>query len=152
MLIQVSYIISLSSEALSTYLTYSLTSPRFITGNVHFRSLVDYYRLQYGTAKKVYKSNIAKTIVKAVRKRHGRFLKKSDTSEVYFEIGDVKAKDKTSQTLREGMAKLVRCTLTAKADEKNVEVAEPTIKRQKLGEAADNVVLDSPRREDRLGE
>jgi hypothetical protein len=54
----------------------------------------------------------------------------------------VKAKDKTSQTLREGMAKLVRRTLTAKAGDKPEEDAEPTSKRQKTGEATEGLDLD----------
>lgn len=83
--------------------------------------------------KKIYKSNIAKTIVKAIRKRHGRFLKKSDTVDVYYEIGDIKAKDKTSQTLREGMAKLVRQSLIGQAskDEETQNDSEPETKRQR---------------------
>jgi len=86
-------------------------------GNIHFRNIVDYYRLQYGTVKKIYKANIAKTIVKEIRKRHGRFLKKSDTCDIYYEIGDIKARNKTSQTLREGMTKLMHSRLVVTDEE-----------------------------------
>jgi len=80
-------------------------------GNVHFRHLVNYYRVHYGSVKKRYKSNITKTIVTVIRDRHGRFLRKSEKDGLWYEVGDLVARDKTAQTLREGLARLVRSSL-----------------------------------------
>lgn len=81
-------------------------------GNVHYRELVDQYRWHYGTCKKSRKSEIAKIIVGKVRDMHGRFLKKDGDN--WYEIGDELALQKTSQTLREGLAKIYREGLKSK--------------------------------------
>lgn len=75
-------------------------------GNKEFRSLVDQYRSEYVLSKKWAKRQIAKNIVESIRSKGGRFLKKEGG--VWYDIGDQKAREKTSQALREGLAAKMR--------------------------------------------
>jgi hypothetical protein len=43
-------------------------------------------------------TNISKSIVVAIRKRHGRFLQMDDATNTWFDIGDPKAIEKTTRT------------------------------------------------------
>lgn len=70
-------------------------------GNCFFRSLINKNREKYLRAKKNSKPHISMAIVKAVRERNGRFLRKDDDSNLWFEIGDAAAREKTSQALRQ---------------------------------------------------
>ena len=47
-------------------------------------------------------------IVAAIRKSGGRFLDYDEESQTYYDIGDKRAWDKTSQALREGLAQIRR--------------------------------------------
>mmetsp|Transcript_19317 Transcript_19317/g.29425 ORF Transcript_19317/g.29425 Transcript_19317/m.29425 type:complete len:92 (-) Transcript_19317:579-854(-) len=76
-------------------------------GNVLYRKLVEQQKLRYGTCRKPEKGDIARNVIEHIRKRHGRFLKKRDRN-FWYEIGDEMAFQKTSQTLREGLAKMYR--------------------------------------------
>lgn len=87
-------------------------------GNITFRALVEENRLCYGLAKKYEKSQIAISIVQRMRKNHGRFLKKDEKTDRWYEVGDENARDKTSQTLREGLAKRYRAGLMAASGDK----------------------------------
>ena len=53
---------------------------------------------------------ISRSIVEAVRAREpaGRFLEKDSETELWYDIGDKKAIEKTSQALRDGAATLRR--------------------------------------------
>lgn len=82
-------------------------------GNVFFRALVDEYRMEYATAGRGRKTSVAKKVVHLIRNNHGRFLKKDEDDDLWFEVGDQKAIEKTGQTLREGMAKVVRESLVS---------------------------------------
>lgn len=75
-------------------------------GNKEFRSLVDQYRSEYVLSKKWAKRQIAKNIVESIRSKGGRFLKKEGG--VWYDIGDQKARENTSQALREGLAAKMR--------------------------------------------
>ena len=70
-------------------------------GNIHFRELVQRHRDRYLLASKNEKPNISRTLVDIVRKRNGRFLKQNDDTELWYEIGDDLAREKTSQALRQ---------------------------------------------------
>jgi hypothetical protein len=70
-------------------------------GNCFFRSLINKNREKYLRAKKNDKPFISLSIVNIVRKRNGRFLKKDESSGLWFEIGDAAAREKTSQALRQ---------------------------------------------------
>jgi hypothetical protein len=82
-------------------------------GNVFFRALVDEYRIEYATAGRGNKTGVSKKIVRLIRNNQGRFLKKDEDDDLWFEVGDKKAIEKTGQTLREGMAKVVRESLVS---------------------------------------
>lgn len=76
-------------------------------GNVYFRHLVRLKRESYLLATKREKAGVARQIVEAVRALDppGRFLKK-DSNGMWVEIGDRKAREKTSQALRENAPEL----------------------------------------------
>lgn len=78
-------------------------------GNRAFRHLVKQYKDKYLKAKKKEKPNVAGEIVDKIRSLDppGRFLKKDRDTGYWLDIGDMRAKEKTSQALREG-APLIR--------------------------------------------
>eukprot|EP00586_Coscinodiscus_wailesii_P011672 CAMPEP_0172510916 /NCGR_PEP_ID=MMETSP1066-20121228/232361_1 /TAXON_ID=671091 /ORGANISM="Coscinodiscus wailesii, Strain CCMP2513" /LENGTH=808 /DNA_ID=CAMNT_0013290085 /DNA_START=379 /DNA_END=2805 /DNA_ORIENTATION=- len=74
-------------------------------GNEKYRTLVTQKKRVYLTARfKREKRLIAASIVQAIRNMDppGRFLARDSRTQVWYDIGDVKARDKTSQALREG--------------------------------------------------
>jgi len=73
-------------------------------GNVRYRSLVKAYQKLYLLAKRREKPKIAQCIVVSVRGVNGRFLKRMKYANKRFwvDVGNVKAREKTSQALREG--------------------------------------------------
>eukprot|EP00540_Astrosyne_radiata_P013477 CAMPEP_0116841796 /NCGR_PEP_ID=MMETSP0418-20121206/11152_1 /TAXON_ID=1158023 /ORGANISM="Astrosyne radiata, Strain 13vi08-1A" /LENGTH=392 /DNA_ID=CAMNT_0004472319 /DNA_START=115 /DNA_END=1293 /DNA_ORIENTATION=+ len=78
-------------------------------GNVFFRRLVRMKQESYLLASKRAKAGVAKEIVECIRglQPPGRFLKKDPQNPgVWVEIGDRKAREKTSQALREGAPEL----------------------------------------------
>lgn len=78
-------------------------------GNREFRKLVKKFKDKYLSAKKKDKPAVAAEVVEVIRKLDppGRFLKKDKDSGYWLDIGDLRAKEKTSQALREG-APLIR--------------------------------------------
>lgn len=78
-------------------------------GNVFFRRLVRIKQESYLRATKREKAGVAREIVDIIRNLSpsGRFLKKDTRNPgVWIEIGDRKAREKTSQALREGAPEL----------------------------------------------
>ena len=69
--------------------------------------------MEYTTAGRGTKTAVAEKIVRLIRNNQGRFLKKDEDDDLWFEVGDQKAIEKTAQTLREGMAKVVRESLVS---------------------------------------
>jgi hypothetical protein len=71
-------------------------------------SYYSYSQELYVTSTKRQKMSISRSIVDAVRSLDppGRFLEKEVSSGVWFDIGDKKAVEKTSQALRDGAAGL----------------------------------------------
>lgn len=72
-------------------------------GNKRFRDIVALHRPDYIRAPKVQKPSVARVIVRAIRNGDppGRFLKKDEKTGKWYDIGDKKAAEKTSQALRE---------------------------------------------------
>lgn len=70
-------------------------------GNCYFRILIHNSREEYLLAEKNDKLSISLSIVNAIRQRDGRFLKKDRNSNLWYEIGDAAAREKTSQALRQ---------------------------------------------------
>lgn len=78
-------------------------------GNIFFRRLVRAKQEEYLKANKREKTLVAKDIVKLIRMLNppGRFLKKDSKDEnFYVDVGDVQARNKASQALREGAPEL----------------------------------------------
>jgi hypothetical protein len=80
-------------------------------GNVQYRSLVKAYQKLYLLAKRRDKPKIAQCIVVSVRGAGGRFLKRikksaliptTEDGPAWVDVGNTKAREKTSQALREG--------------------------------------------------
>lgn len=76
-------------------------------GNVQYRSLVKAYQKLYLLAKRRDKPKIAQCIVVSIRGVNGRFLKRMKNPKkvggcYWVDVGNVKAREKTSQALREG--------------------------------------------------
>jgi len=72
-------------------------------GNQRLRDIVDTYRSTYSYAKKVEKPTISKLIVKALRcaQPPSRFLRMNEDTGRWEDVGDKRAAEKVSQTLRE---------------------------------------------------
>lgn len=75
-------------------------------GNQTYRRLVNLNKGLYITCLKTEKLKISRSIVAAIREQNGRFLEKKACKVLWFDIGDKKAIEKTSQALREGQPKL----------------------------------------------
>jgi hypothetical protein len=75
-------------------------------GNIKYRQLVKCYQPLYIISKRRDKPRIAQKIVLTVRQRGGRFLKKDTKSNTWRDVGNTKAREKTSQALREGAPEL----------------------------------------------
>lgn len=75
-------------------------------GNIQYRQLVKICQPAYIAAKRRDKPKIAASIVRVVRRLGGRFLKKDTKSLSWKDVGNTKAREKTSQALREGAPEL----------------------------------------------
>mmetsp|Transcript_31361 Transcript_31361/g.66563 ORF Transcript_31361/g.66563 Transcript_31361/m.66563 type:complete len:511 (-) Transcript_31361:203-1735(-) len=75
-------------------------------GNEKYRKLVFVNKGLYAKCPKTDKIKISRGIVAAVRELGGRFLEMDERTQVYYDIGDKKATEKTSQALREGLSKI----------------------------------------------
>lgn len=95
------------------------------SGNRVFRTLVKEYQGQYLQAKKRDKPAVASIIVELIRKKGGRFLRRSDTSAqghvLWIDSGDERAREKCCQALREGAPELRRRKKDSSSDEDDVK-------------------------------
>lgn len=91
-------------------------------GNERFRELVEKRKRVYLTARfKREKRLIASSIVTEIRNKNGRFLSKDSKSGLWKDIGDEKARDKTSQALREN-APSIRAEIEEEINEQRAEM------------------------------
>jgi len=79
-------------------------------GNEKFRELVTQQKVLYLHSSKRDKPFVSRGIVRAVRAQNppGRFLQKDELTGLWYDIGDQKAREKTSQALREGAPEIRR--------------------------------------------
>ena len=75
-------------------------------GNQTYRRLVHLNKGLYITCLKAEKLKISRSIVTAIREQDGRFLERNTKMGTWYDIGDKKAIEKTSQALRDGRPKL----------------------------------------------
>ncbi len=105
-------------------------------GNESFRELVNEVKVPYVNCPKREKPLIARRIVEAVRNQTppGRFLCK-DSKGLWNDIGDGRAREKTSQALREG-APIIRDMIRSPTDTNPSDVAA-VVKEAKKSERAE---------------
>mmetsp|Transcript_1214 Transcript_1214/g.1717 ORF Transcript_1214/g.1717 Transcript_1214/m.1717 type:complete len:186 (-) Transcript_1214:171-728(-) len=72
-------------------------------GNKRYRQIVKDHQDEYLNARKKDKVLIARRIVSIIRQNGGRFLRRDEASQEWVDVGDKKATEKTSQSLREGL-------------------------------------------------
>lgn len=77
-------------------------------GNESFRALVKRHKETYVCSTKAAKMKMSRYIVQTIRAQKGRFLEKDVNKNLWMDIGDKKAIEKTSQALRDGAAPLRR--------------------------------------------
>lgn len=75
-------------------------------GNKNYRSLINSNKPTYLLSTKEEKTGISRSIVAAIREQQGQFLEQRGNDQIWYDIGDAKATEKTSQALREGQPKL----------------------------------------------
>jgi hypothetical protein len=76
-------------------------------GNQAYRKLVKAFQPLYIASKRRYKPKISECIVYTIRSYGGRFLRRADPRRSIFDdVGNTKAREKTSQALREGAPEL----------------------------------------------
>jgi hypothetical protein len=111
-------------------------------GNEAFRVLVNEVKLPYVNCPKREKPLIARRIVEAVRNQSppGRFLQKDAKSGMWNDIGDGKAREKTSQALREG-APVIRDMIGRPGE--TLDVATLKKKKGTKGDCEMKVVQDA---------
>lgn len=98
------------------------------SGNQQYRKLVKAFQPLYIASKRRYKPRIAQCIVYTIRSYGGRFLKRTNPRSSHFEdVGNTKAREKTSQALREGAPEL-RGSNACNVDDEGIEEerASPT--------------------------
>lgn len=80
----------------------------FRQGNIFYRNLIHYYKLEYIVASPDEQKLIAEHIMDIIRalSPSGRFLEKDKSSETWYDIGNKKAILKIRQALREGAPEL----------------------------------------------
>lgn len=88
-------------------------------GNIRYRELVKHYQAHYLKAKRRDKPKIARCIVDIIRRKNGRFLKKVPGEHTWRDVGNTKAREKTSQALREGAPELRDDGAVVSAKKKN---------------------------------
>jgi hypothetical protein len=119
-----------SDQGITTFAENDVLSGRGGGTNVHpgnrnFRDLINMHRRDYLKAKKNDKPDISRAIVRAVRCAGGRFLKKDEKANVWLEIGDTQAREKTSQALRQRAPEMRRLMFETEREE-----AHPTSQEQ----------------------
>lgn len=109
-------------------------------GNSHWRMLVAANKQLYITLPKRQKMLLSRSIVNAVRSQNppGRFLQKDGKSNLWFDVGDQRAQEKTSQALREG-APEIRKIVAGETDEDGTEEmgTDATGEKNNSGESSD---------------
>ena len=110
------------------------------SGNIQYRNLVKACQPAYLQAKRRDKPRIAAGIVMAVRAVGGRFLKKQE-DDTWQDVGNTRAREKTSQALREGAPELRTGTTSSSAQKRPKTHAPPPplVMRNVLEEAPQDI-------------
>lgn len=125
------------SVGMSTYEENDVLSGRGGGTNVHpgnrnFRDLINLHRRSYLKARKNDKPAISRAIVRAIRESGGRFLKRGNKSDLWFEIGDDAAREKTSQALRQRAPEMRKLLFDTEREEARVVAEEHQLLHQRM--------------------
>jgi hypothetical protein len=128
--------VSASKEGMSYFADNDVLSGRGGGTNVHpgnrnFRDLINLHRRAYLKARKNDKPAISRAIVRAIRETTGKFLKKDEKSNLWFEIGDDAAREKTSQALRQRAPEMRKLLFDTEREENRV-ASEEHLRQQRV--------------------
>lgn len=104
-------------------------------GNQRFRTMVDLYLEHYAAAtSKMEKSAIVSAIVQAVRQEspQGGFIKQDRTTDRWYEVGDLLAREKVGQTIRDALHFKYRSSTKSKKKRRQAEQAKASAKMKKI--------------------
>mmetsp|Transcript_28226 Transcript_28226/g.39720 ORF Transcript_28226/g.39720 Transcript_28226/m.39720 type:complete len:327 (-) Transcript_28226:296-1276(-) len=101
-------------------------------GNRTFRDLINLHRRSYLKARKNDKPAISRAIVRVIREQNGRFLKRDEKSNLWFEIGDDAAREKTSQALRQRAPEMRKILFESECEQARHQVEEMQQNQQSL--------------------
>lgn len=93
-------------------------------GNRTFRDLINLHRRSYLKARKNDKPAISRAIVRVIREQNGRFLKRDEKSNLWYEIGDDAAREKTSQALRQRAPEMRKILFESEREQARQQVEE----------------------------
>lgn len=87
-----------------------------------YRAIVDMHKPDYQLAAKIIKPRVARRIVHAIRHSNigARFLKKDPHTDMWYDVGDKAASEKTSQALREKSPEEKKAASSVKSVEDSV--------------------------------
>lgn len=127
-----------SKKGISTFSDNDVLSGRGGGTNVHpgnrnFRDLINLHRRDYLQAKKNDKPSISRAIVKVVRDSGGRFLKKDEKANLWFEIGDTQAREKTSQALRQRAPEMRRLMFESEQGQSQATTTQGQLRQMIMG-------------------
>jgi hypothetical protein len=111
------------------FLLFTLPSchlfPLLTNRNFYFRQLVHTNKVLYLTSSRERKAHISQSIVATIRSQspQGRFLERNPLTGLWYDIGDRRAGEKTSQALREGAPRF-RQSMLAKTKSKSTSTTK----------------------------
>jgi hypothetical protein len=111
-------------------------------GNHRFRNLVNGYLDQYSSTKsKLEKSSILRRVVDEVRSRSpsGGFVKKDNTTNQWYEVGDFLAREKTSQCFRDALHERYRSSTKSKKKRRQNELAKASDRLNTIASSETNI-------------
>ena len=97
-------------------------------GNKRYRKLVEERKVEYVNSKRLEKPMVALNIIRKWRREQvppGRFLKMNDKTGLWDDVGDKKAREKTSQALREKAP-----VLRKQQEEQEIEILQERYERE----------------------
>jgi|Transcript_10166 hypothetical protein len=129
--------VAASGEGLAFFNDNDVLSGRGGGTNVHpgnrtFRDLINLHRRSYLKARKNDKPAISRAIVRVIREQNGRFLKREEKSNLWFEIGDDAAREKTSQALRQRAPEMRKILFESEREQARHQLEELQKNQQSL--------------------
>lgn len=111
-------------------------------GNHRFRLLVNGFLDQYANTKsKLEKSSILRRVVDEVRARspYGGFVKRDNTTNQWYEVGDFLAREKTSQCFRDALHERYRSSTKSKKKRRQNELAKASDRLHTIATSETNI-------------